>query len=100
MVDLVLGSLELLGSLLVNLALVLLLLIQFINKFVLMGDLVVQIPDLVVLRGLILLRLLEIQFEVFDVFFQPGDLLLELLLVLEEIVPGVLLFLESVADVL
>lgn len=100
MVDLVLGSLELLGSLLVNLALVLLLLIQFVNKFVLMGDLVVQIPDLVVLRGLILLRLLEIQFEVFDVFFQPGDLLLELLLVLEEIVPGVLLFLESVADVL
>lgn len=100
MVDLVLGSLELLGSLLVHLALVLLLLIQFVNKFVLMGDLVVQIPDLVVLRGLILLRLLEIQFEVFDVFFQPGDLLLELLLVLEEIVPGVLLFLESVADVL
>lgn len=100
MVDLVLGSLELLGSLLVHLALVLLLLIQFVNKFVLMGDLVVQIPDLVVLRGLILLRLLEIQFEVFDVFFQPGDLLLELLLVLEEIVPGVLLFLEPVADVL
>lgn len=100
MVDFVLGSLELLGGLLVHLALVLLLLVQLVDKLVLMGDFVVQIPDLVVLRGLVLLGLLEVQLEVFDVFLQPGDLLLELLLVLEEVVPRVLLFLEPVAEVL
>lgn len=100
MVDFVLGSLELFGGLLINLALVLLLLIQFVNELILMGNLVVQVSDLMVLRGFVLLGFLEIQFEVLDILLQSRDLLFEFLLILEEVVPCILLFLEPVGEVL
>lgn len=57
-IDFIFGSLKLLGGLLVNLALILLLFVQFIDQLVLVGDLVVQVADLVVLRRFVLLRLL------------------------------------------
>lgn len=99
-VDLVLGGLELLGGLLVGLALELLLLVQLVDELVLVGDLVVQVADLVVLGGLVLLGLLDGQFEVFDILLQAGDFLLQLLLGLEELVAGVLLLSEAVLGVL
>lgn len=100
MVDLVLCGLELLGGLLIDLALVLLLLVQFIDELVLMGDLVIQISDLMVLGGFVLFGLLEVQLEILDILLQAGALLLEFLLVLEEVVPRVFLFFEPVAEVL
>lgn len=54
-IDFIFGSLKFLGSLLVNLALILLLFVQFIDQLVLVGDLVVQVADLVVLGRLVLL---------------------------------------------
>lgn len=100
MIDLVLGGLKLLRGLLVDLALVLLLLVELVDELILMGDLVVEVPDLMVLRRLVLLGLLQVQLEVLDVLLQTGHFLLEFLLVLEEVVPRVLLFLESVGEVL
>jgi len=100
MVDLILGSLELLGGLLVHFTLVLLLLIELVDELVLVGDLIVQVPDLMVLRCFILLGLLQIQLEVLDVLFETGHLLLEFLLILEEIVPRVLFLLKSIAEIL
>jgi len=100
MIDLILGSLELLGGLLVHFTLVLLLLIELVDELVLVGDLIVQVPDLMVLRCFILLGLLQIQLEVLDVLFETGHLLLEFLLILEEIVPRVLFLLKSIAEIL
>lgn len=100
MVHFVFGGLELFASLLVNFALVLLLFVQFVDQLVLVGNFVVQIADLVILRRFVLLGFLEVQLEVFNVFLQTRHLLLEFLLVLEEIVPRVLLFFESVVEIL
>lgn len=99
-VDLVLGGLELLRRLLVALALQLLLLVQLVDELVLVGDLVVQIADLVVLGGLVLLGLLDGQFEVLDVLLESRDFLLQLLLGLEELVAGILLLGEAILSVL
>lgn len=66
-VDLVLSGLELLGGLLGRLTLELLLLVQLVNELVLVGDFVVQVADLVVLGGLVLLGLLDGQFKVLDI---------------------------------
>jgi len=70
-VNLVFGSLQFLASLLVCLSLQLLLLVEFVDELVLVGDLVVEVADLVVLGGLVLFGLLEVQFEVFDILLQP-----------------------------
>lgn len=99
-VHFVFGGLELFASLLVNFSLVLLLFVQFVDQLVLVGNFVVQIADLVILRRFVLLGFLEVQLEVFDVFLQTRHLLFEFLLVLEEIVPRVLLFFESVVEIL
>ena len=57
MVDLVLSSLQFFSSLLVGLTLVLLLLVELVDQLILVGDLVIEVADLVVLGCLVLLRL-------------------------------------------
>lgn len=99
-VDLVLGSLELLGGLLVGFTLHLLFLVELVDELVLVGDLIVQVADLVVLGSLVLLGLLDAQFEVFDVLLQARDFLFQLLLGLEELVAGILLLGQAVLGVL
>ena len=51
------GGLEILGRLLVDLLHVLLLLVQLVDELILVGDLVVQVADLVILGRLVLLNL-------------------------------------------
>lgn len=99
-VDLVLGCLQLLGGLLVGFALEFLLLVELVDKLVLVGDLIVQVADLVVLGGLVLLGLLDGQFEVLDILFQTGDFLFQLLLGLEELVAGILLLGKAILRIL
>lgn len=65
-----------------------------------MSDLVVEVADLVVLGGLVLVGLLVAQFEVLDVLLQAGDLLFQLLLGLEQLVAGILFLLEALLGVL
>ena len=99
-IDLVLGSLKLFGGLLINLALILLLLVQFVDQLVLMSDLVVQVTDLMILGRLVLLRLLQVKFQILDIFLQARHFLFQFLLILEQIVPRILLFFESVVQIL
>lgn len=56
-VDFVFRGLEVFSGLLVHLLHVFLLLVQLVDELVLVGDLVVQVADLVVLGGLVLLSL-------------------------------------------
>lgn len=100
MVDLVLGSLELLSGLLVDLALVLLFFVELVDELILVSNLVIEVADLVVFGSLILLGLLDRQFQILDVLLQAGDFLFQLLLSLEEVVSRLLFLLESVSDVL
>lgn len=65
-----------------------------------MGDLVIEVADLVVLGGLVLVGLLVAQFKVLDVLLQAGDLLFQLLLGLEQLVAGILFLLEALLGVL
>jgi len=52
-VDFVFGGLEVFGRLLVDFLHVLLLLVELVDELILVGDLVVQVADLVVLGGLV-----------------------------------------------
>jgi hypothetical protein len=102
---------------------VLLLLVELVDELILVGDLIVQVTDLVILGCLVLLGLLGIQmrllvllfqysstswnyyflkgqFHVFNVLLESRSLLLEFLLVLEELVAGIFLLLESLLGVL
>lgn len=99
-VDLVLGGLELLGGLLVGFSLELLLLVQLVDELVLVGDLVVQVADLVVLGGLVLFGLLDGEFQVLNILLEAGDFLFQLLLSLEELVAGILLLGKAVLGIL
>lgn len=99
-VDLVLGGLEFLGGLLSRLSLELLLLVQLVDEFVLVGNLVVQVADLVVLGGLVLLGLLDGEFQVLNILLQAGDFLFQLLLALEKLVAGIFLLGKAVLGVL
>merc|ERR1719192_963583 len=80
--DLVLSNLQVLGGLGGVLADVLLLLVQFVDHLVLVGDLVVQRLDGVVSVGLLLLQLLDGDVNVVNVLLDGNDLLLQDLLVL------------------
>ena len=78
----------------------LLLLVELADEFVLVGDLVVEVTDLVVLGGLVLLALLDGELEVLDVLLLAVQLLLQLLLGLVQGVAGLLLLGQTVLGVL
>lgn len=99
-VDLVLSGLELFRGLLVRFALELLLLVQLVDELVLVGDLVVQVADLVVLGGLVLFGLLDGKFQVLNILLQTRNFLFQLLLSLEELVAGILFLGKAVLGVL
>jgi hypothetical protein len=63
-VDFVFGGLEVFGGLLVDFLHVLLLLVELVDELILVGDLVVQVADLVVLGGLVGLGLEYHPFEI------------------------------------
>ena len=100
----------------------LLLLVDLVDEFVLVGDLVIEVADLVILGGLVLLSLraqrnhgiwgnekgvlvsladlLDGELEIFNVLLHGRDLLFNLLLALEQIVAGILLVLEALLGIL
>lgn len=99
-VALVLNSLKILSGLLVAFLQVLLLLVDLVDKFVLVGDLVIEAADLVVLGGLVLVGLLDVEFHVLNILLEGSHFLVGLLLALEELVAGILLTLQSVGELL
>jgi len=54
----------------------------------------------VILGGLVLLGLLDVQFQILDVLLQARDLLVGLLLLLEQLVAGILLLSQALLDIL
>merc|ERR1719433_186373 len=81
MVDLVLSNLEVftcLGSIFIQ---VLLLLVQLVDDFILVGNFIIQAPDGVVTVGLLLLQFLDSNFNVLNVLLDNSHLLLKNLLV-------------------
>ena len=99
-VDLVFSALEVLSGLLVDFLHVLLLLVELVDEFVLVGDFIVQVADLVILGGLVLFGRLETEFQVLNVLLEAGDLLFQFLLVLEQLVAGIFLLGQAVLGVL
>lgn len=99
-VALVLNGLKVFGSLLVALLKVLLLLVDLVDKFVLVGDLIVKVANLMVLGCLVLLRLLHVEFKIFNVLLKTTDFLVKLLLALEDLVTCFFLLGKALSDFL
>ena len=68
-----------------------LLLVEFGDELLLVRHLVLQVPDLVVLGGLVLLRLLDGQLVVLQLLLDAAQLLLQLLLGLVDALASLLL---------
>ena len=62
--DLVFGALEVLAGLLADFLEVLLLFVELVDELVLVGNLVVQVSDLVILGGLVLFGLIAIEIAI------------------------------------
>ena len=77
-----------------------LLLVEFGDELLLVGHLVLQVPDLVVLGGLVLLRLLDGQLVVLQLLLDAAQLLLQLLLGLVDALTSLLLFSQTVLRLL